>query len=329
MEEICVVIDNQRYQPLLPVSDGASGRLPLTTMRQDQRAARVQVYRTGSRTPSALYTVDIEGIEGAKPELDVRGWIRAGVLHLEFDLQGTTINRKSIRLRRHSADRWWVLIPAVLVVASIVLLILPHKETPSAVGPSTSSRTEPSRPGLVPSEVSRHEQTGSPSSAPEQRSLQAPDDAGGASDTLAPGAAVSPNPAESATAAPGPSTEEDSPGVSESPVIGVAQSATVYFQPDVATLTGEARELLDGLLPGLRADIRWVFTGHCALAGTERGRRDLSVERAEAVYAYLLEKGWDPEEEPVVAGVGGAQPVTTDPARQYLNRRVEITPADE
>ena len=66
------------------------------------------------------------------------------------------------------------------------------------------------------------------------------------------------------------------------------------------------------------------ITGHTALAGTERGRYDLSEQRARTVYRYLQTAGWDAAGEVLVRGVGGEAPVTRDPERQELNRRVEI-----
>jgi outer membrane protein OmpA-like peptidoglycan-associated protein len=100
---------------------------------------------------------------------------------------------------------------------------------------------------------------------------------------------------------------------------------TIYFLPNDAGLTESARTALESLADKLSEDHRLTISGHCALAGTERGRIDLSMQRAQATLDYLLGLGWRPSERPVVAGRGGAEPVTLDPDRQYLNRRVEIS----
>jgi outer membrane protein OmpA-like peptidoglycan-associated protein len=125
---------------------------------------------------------------------------------------------------------------------------------------------------------------------------------------------------------PKTSTEAPSPAAPNTPV-GISLSATVYFRPDDSGLTREATRLLESMLDDLHGlgDRRVVITGHCALAGTERGRLDLSQNRARSVFAFLSARGFRPQLEPIVQGVGGESPVTLEPDLQYLNRRVEIT----
>ena len=104
---------------------------------------------------------------------------------------------------------------------------------------------------------------------------------------------------------------------------------SVYFLPDDAALLPETRNLLDRLLASLGDAGGWriEITGHCAIAGTEKGRIDLSLKRAHEVSVYLKAGGLSPETEPAVTGVGAARPVTLDPGLQHLNRRTEISAA--
>jgi len=111
----------------------------------------------------------------------------------------------------------------------------------------------------------------------------------------------------------------------------VTRDWTVYFRPDDPTLTEEAREALRELIEsiqGLVGEERGIaslrLVGHCALAGTEAGRVELSQSRAGNVWRFLRQNGIGQPDELVVRGVGGRNPVTRSEEQQYLNRRVEI-----
>ncbi len=101
---------------------------------------------------------------------------------------------------------------------------------------------------------------------------------------------------------------------------------TLYFPPDSYKLTTKAKEKLNSLIPTLNriTDTQVAIYGHCALYRTERGRIKLSQQRAITVYKYLIKRGWKPEVKPEIKGFGGKKPLTKDPKKQYLNRRVEI-----
>lgn len=101
---------------------------------------------------------------------------------------------------------------------------------------------------------------------------------------------------------------------------------TVYFQPDLAELTPEAESALGDAYSMLAQSGFPTLTvnGHCALEGTEAGRMELSVHRAENVSSYLRSLGYPKSAQIRTRGYGATKPVTTDPAREYLNRRVVI-----
>jgi outer membrane protein OmpA-like peptidoglycan-associated protein len=103
----------------------------------------------------------------------------------------------------------------------------------------------------------------------------------------------------------------------------------IRFQADEAALLPEEREKLDkiaGIL-GRYGDRDILVAGHTALAGTEAGRRNLSLERASAVAEYLIARGVRSADRVVVRGFGAEKPVAdnrTEEGRKR-NRRVEIT----
>ncbi len=70
-----------------------------------------------------------------------------------------------------------------------------------------------------------------------------------------------------------------------------------------------------------------LVTGHTALAGTARGRKQLSEERAESVAEYLIELGVRTRREIKTQGMGADDPVAPNDtnANKAKNRRVEIT----
>jgi len=104
------------------------------------------------------------------------------------------------------------------------------------------------------------------------------------------------------------------------------EKEVVYFEPRRAVLIPEAKQELDRILISLNKipDSNVTISGHCALFGTEQGRYILSVIRAQRVYNYLRQCGWNPEKKPRIEGLGGKQSVTEDTDMQRLNRRVEI-----
>jgi outer membrane protein OmpA-like peptidoglycan-associated protein len=115
-------------------------------------------------------------------------------------------------------------------------------------------------------------------------------------------------------------------------VEAVSREWTVYFRPDDPTLTETTMTRLGDIIDTIRdltgdergiAELRLV--GHCALAGTEAGRVELSQARAGNVWRFLRQNGFGQPDELTVTGVGGQQPVTRDEEQQHLNRRVEIS----
>jgi outer membrane protein OmpA-like peptidoglycan-associated protein len=101
---------------------------------------------------------------------------------------------------------------------------------------------------------------------------------------------------------------------------------TLNFTPNSTVLNREAVRVLEIILPILleNPELNVIISGHCAIAGTEVGRQEISVQRAENTYAWLKKKGWNPSSQPQIRGEAGNYPLTMDPEKQDINRRVEI-----
>ncbi|MHB1349774.1 MAG: OmpA family protein [Desulfobulbaceae bacterium] len=103
------------------------------------------------------------------------------------------------------------------------------------------------------------------------------------------------------------------------------QTAVIHFPFGSAVLASEEAETL---MAGLRAcrmtkNTPLVVTGHACSLGSENFNQDLSLKRARSVAGLLHDCGYTVAE---VTGKGSVVPMTTDPQRLHLNRRVEITP---
>ena len=103
----------------------------------------------------------------------------------------------------------------------------------------------------------------------------------------------------------------------------------IQFAADSAVLRPSEIPKLDtiaGIL--MRYPDRDILVGgHTALAGTEAGRLQLSIERAQSVANYLLSKQVRSPDRVMIRGYGAQQPVADNRSEEGMrrNRRVEIT----
>jgi OOP family OmpA-OmpF porin len=135
-------------------------------------------------------------------------------------------------------------------------------------------------------------------------------------------------------AAPAPMTEAPSspaPAPAPAPVVPVSEKVTyssdALFDFDKAVVKPEARSRLDELVAQIR-DINLevvIAVGHTDSVGTDAYNQRLSVRRAEAVKAYLVSKGIEPNRV-YTEGKGEKQPVADNKtaAGRAKNRRVEV-----
>ena len=108
----------------------------------------------------------------------------------------------------------------------------------------------------------------------------------------------------------------------------VSYSADAFFDFDKATLKPAGRQALDELIRrmGGMSNVEVVVaTGHTDSTGPTSYNERLSLRRAEAVKAYLVDRGV-PSNLIYVEGKGEAQPVADNRTRdgRAQNRRVEI-----
>jgi OmpA-OmpF porin, OOP family len=102
----------------------------------------------------------------------------------------------------------------------------------------------------------------------------------------------------------------------------------IYFETGSATLTESSRPALDAVMKLLvkRPNMRVAITGHTDNVGDAEKNRELSLARAQAVVAYLVEQGIH-SDRMVSIGFGETKPRAsnkTEKGRQQ-NRRVEFT----
>lgn len=104
------------------------------------------------------------------------------------------------------------------------------------------------------------------------------------------------------------------------------QLPTAHFQLGSATLTFSERQ---SLLAGLRRceitkGTPLHVTGYTCSLGTEQGNHILSQSRARAVAGLLEAMGYTIEDQDI-QGKGEEKPLTNDPEKFAMNRRVEIS----
>ncbi len=132
-----------------------------------------------------------------------------------------------------------------------------------------------------------------------------------------------------ASVAPATATPAASPVVA--PVAAVPSkltfAASAFFDTSKAVLKAEGKAQLDELLAKIKS-VNWdvlVAVGHADSRGPADFNQDLSVRRAEAVKAYLLNKGLA-QQQVKTEGKGSSMPVADNSteAGRAKNRRVEI-----
>ena len=143
----------------------------------------------------------------------------------------------------------------------------------------------------------------------------------------APAPAPAPKPAPAVVApaakpAPAPAAKPQPPAATK-----VTYAADAFFDFDKAVLKAEGKAKLDdlvGKVKGINLEVI-IAVGHTDAVGADAYNQKLSVQRAEAVKAYLVTKGIE-KNRVYTEGKGEKQPVADNKtaAGRSKNRRVEI-----
>jgi len=144
----------------------------------------------------------------------------------------------------------------------------------------------------------------------------------------APPAPAPPPPAAAPAPAPVPVPVKPAPAPAPKPVTEkVTFAADVFFDFDKAVLKPEGKARLDDLVSKLGGTTLEVIIaiGHTDAVGGDAYNQSLSVRRAEAVKAYLVSKGIEPNRI-YTEGKGKTQPIASNAtdAGRAKNRRTEI-----
>src|SRR5947208_12256127 len=138
----------------------------------------------------------------------------------------------------------------------------------------------------------------------------------------APPPAPPPAPAPEVRPAPPPAAPKPKPAAEK-----VTSAGTVHFDFDKAELKPDGKATLDELASKVRGiNLEVVIAiGHADMIGSDAYNQKLSVRRAEAIKAYLVSKGIEPNRI-YTEGKGEKQPVADNKTTEgrAKNRRVEI-----
>ncbi len=329
--QLYVQIENKSLIPFFDLEKDVSRSLTLTTIKDYQRKAVVTIYSRnadGSNHKLKQFSLDpIPPAPAGEPKIGLKAR-KSGKRAADLTL---TLNRKYMAggtVKVPGTFPW----KAILLVLLLLLLfggavwgimqLFTSAAAPDATSREKAGVTQTERVAEAPGEVKEVKQEETRQEPVTQKTQPAPLPSPSQAQE-SPEKTPAPKQPEITTPPPVPAAvPEPEPLIPAQPLKKI-----IYFTPDSAYLTAEARNQLDTIIPELKKypDAGMEISGHCAPHGTEKGRQELSSMRAEAVAAYLRQHGLKVDR---VSGLGARFPATRDLEQQNLNRRVEILQQD-
>ncbi|MCF7929021.1 MAG: OmpA family protein [Spirochaetales bacterium] len=335
---VLVQVDHRRLSTFLP-AEKSRGRLPLTTLQNNQKRAIIELYIAPGRKPKRIGEIIVDNLPPAGAGellMELHGKLDGMQLSTSLQVNGNPWTRKTFDLRPAFRGRKTLFTLLSAGIVAVVLFLL-FAFTP-LLGTDTfgikkadifdkdrQTTRQTEKPEPVKEEESSYKETTVQPDAAESDETGKPDESSRQKvqkETSDPAA----EPQETKT-----SQEAEESTEPKEPLPPPIETR-LYFLPDTAQLRADSLDEIRSLAKRLNEEPenrRYIIAGHCALFGTEKGRTQLSKDRAERVYQLLLDAGWEPSTPPEIIGYGGDQPVTHDREMQSLNRRVEIKPVDE
>jgi OOP family OmpA-OmpF porin len=130
-----------------------------------------------------------------------------------------------------------------------------------------------------------------------------------------------------APAAPAPAPAPATPAPAPAPEKPNYNFADIQFEFNSGILKTESYPIMDKAAAAIKSDpsIKFVLRGHASAEGTDAHNMALSLERANAVKAYLVNSGVSGDNL-IVKGFGDKKPIADNSteAGRVRNRRVEI-----
>ncbi len=347
-ESIGVEIEHQHYALFLDLRKDVQNELALTTISDNQKKAAIKVYlfSEGKKIPVKEIVISPLPPKPAgeikitlKGRLEKKRHLRLAVL---FGKKQVHTSSTDLNKYRNKRSLWWIPVLLFVILGAAAGVVFGtgitgrQAETADAAVENGKEGSVASKEKTSKTVKTGEKQTVQETEADEAEEKKAPEAAEDEATTEAPLAKAAEDEAtteaplakaaedEATTEAPETAktaVEEPSPEIPAETI-----QRTVYFQPESASLTRETRSALLQVLELLNRykDAKVEIIGHCALFPTEIERKALSLERAEAVYTFLVTNGWKPEIPPDMRGLGGDSPAASGEHRQHLNRRVEV-----
>ena len=340
MDFTCVEIKNVKYIKLIPLDRKCERALDLTTLHKDQELAYLNIFHVGKDMKKTLLkSIQINNIRPGNsgiPELKLSvSYDGTQYYKIVLKLNGYIYHNSVIDIKQVGKPSFNILNLALIALVILVIAFLGYfsfrsllnnresnplnqssenleQEQGREIDPTTRVLSESSSNSINVTELNYSDSSSTDSSSTDSSSIDSSSIDSSSTDS-------------SSTDSSSTDSSSIEPQTIETSEL-IDNKAIVYFYPNSSVLTEDAKSILRKILDILNnnSNLDVEILGHCAFFGTEKGRQEISTERAESVYSFFIKNGWTPESQALLIGLGHQNIVTRDPEKQNLNRRVEI-----